>query len=171
MLRASPVLLLLAALVLVACGGDEPARPDVPPGALIQQPDSIPFTKHGELQIVRPDGRVIADLAIEIADSDSATQRGLMQRSGLPEDSGMLFIFPNPRPLSFYMANTPLSLDIMFFSPDSVFLNAATYTQPFSPENLTSEGIGQFVLETEAGFVDQVGLTQGDRITWTRTDR
>ncbi|MEM8600005.1 MAG: DUF192 domain-containing protein [Bacteroidota bacterium] len=166
--RVLPALLLTAALVFAACGGDEPARPELPPGALIQQPDSIPFTKHGDLQIVRPDGRVIADLAIEIADSDSATQRGLMQRSGLPDDSGMLFIFPTPRPLSFYMANTPLSLDIMFFTPDSVFINAATYTQPFSPENLTSDAIGQFVLETEAGFVDQIGLTQGDRITWTR---
>lgn len=161
-----PAFILL--LTLAACREEPPLPPPtLPPGTLIEKPKEIPFRQDGTLQFLREDQEVV-QIAIEIAETDSATQRGLMQRTSLPERGGMLFIMPQTRVQGFYMANTPLSLDIMFFSADSTLLNIHKYTQPFSTKSLLSDGPARFVVETEAGFADRYGLAAGDRIRWVR---
>jgi len=105
--------------------------------------------------------------AIEVVDTDSTRGRGLMARKCFPDDWGMLFVFPEERSQAFYMANTPRSLDIMYFAADSTFINAAKYTTPNSLDNVISDGPAQFVVETPAGFVDRHGLAPGDHINWT----
>ena len=104
---------------------------------------------------------------IEIAADDSSRARGLMQRSVIPGDTGMLFIFPRAEPQAFYMANTPRPLDIQFYAADSTLLNTVENTVPYSLDNVLSEGAAQYVVEVPAGVTRRIGLVPGDRITWT----
>ena len=159
MLRLSAPLLLFA--LLAAGCRDEPAAPDA-------QPVDIPFRDDGDLTFLRPDGEEIVTVDIEIAQGDSAIQRGLMGRASMPDRSGMLFLMPRVERHGFWMANTPLSLDITFVAPDSTVVNTAKYTTPYSTESVRADAPARFIVETPAGFTDTWGITAGDRIRWTR---
>ena len=157
MLRALCVLLLTAP-VLSGCADDSP---DPRPAST-----SIPFDIEGRLAFVRG-ADTLRVIDIEIADTDSTRQRGLMQRQTIPEDTGMLFKFPYASPQNFYMANTPRSLDIQFYGADSTLINVAEGTTPFDPSNVSSAGPAQFVVEVAAGKTRAWGIVEGDKITWT----
>lgn len=157
-----PAVLVLLAVVASACGSEpdpERATPDA-------EPASIPFRIDGDLTFLR-DGEPLQTIDIEVADTDSARQRGLMERTEIPPDTGMLFVFPNAQEQAFYMANTPRSLDIQFYAADSTLLNVAENTTPYSLDNVYSEGPAQFVVEVPAGYTRRLGLVPGDRITWS----
>lgn len=127
----------------------------------------IPFREDGQLAFIR-DRDTLVTIAIEIAETDSARQRGLMERTHLPERSGMLFIFEREEMQSFWMANTPLSLDIIFVNGDSQIVSIAKYTRPYSTEPIPSRYPARFVVELPAGFTDSHGILEGDRIRWRR---
>lgn len=131
---------------------------------------SIPFDKEGTLTFHPSTGLDSVTIAIEIADTDSARSRGLMQRASLPQKSGMLFIFDREEPRSFWMANTPLSLDIIFVNNDSSIVNIAKYTKPRSPKQIRSEGNARYVVEVPAGFTDRYGIVAGDRLSWHQSN-
>ena len=157
------LLSLALCLVVVAGCGEAPERPATlseidPPGA--SMPD---FREDGHLTFLRDD-RDIIEIAIEIADNDETRTRGLMQRESLPERSGMLFIFDDEAPRSFWMANTPLSLDILFVASDSTIVTVRKYTRPMSPQSVTSTAPAQYVVEVPAGFSDMHGIVEGDRV-------
>ena len=157
-MRAIPFL----ALALVLCGCPEPDEPQPVPSSRA----SIPFDIEGTLSFVRGTD-TLRTIDIEIADTDSTRSRGLMQRSEIPDDTGMLFVFPAAEDQAFYMANTPRSLDIQFYGADSTLLNVVENTTPYSFDNVLSEGPAQFVVEVPAGYSRRIGLVPGDRITWT----
>ncbi|MFB6231883.1 MAG: DUF192 domain-containing protein [Salinibacter sp.] len=154
---------------LTACGGSgngETSSPDA--GADTTR--TIPFDVEGRLAFVRnKDSTVVID--VEIAATDSARERGMMQREGFPDKkSGMLFLFDNEQPRSFWMSNTPVALDIIFVSADSQIVNIAKYTTPFSSENYRSGEPAQYVVEVPAGFADSHGILEGDRVRWRRLE-
>jgi uncharacterized membrane protein (UPF0127 family) len=131
---------------------------------------TIPFTTEGRLAFIQ-DGDSTVTIDIEIADTDSARERGMMQREGFPNDrSGMLFPFDEEQPQSFWMSNTPVALDILFVDADSQIVNIAKYTTPFSNERYRSGDPAQFVVEVPAGFADSHGILEGDRIRWRRVE-
>ena len=126
---------------------------------------SIPFRIDGALDFIRM-GDVLLTIDIEIADSDSARQRGMMQRTSFPANTGMLFLFEREEVRNFWMGNTPLSLDLLFVGADSQIVDFSTYAKPFSDEPIASRVHAQHVLEMPAGFVDLQGLVEGDRVRW-----
>ena len=128
---------------------------------------SIPFRTDGTLDLIRGEENYLT-LDIEIADTDSAITRGLMQRSSLPDLSGMLFLMPEERIQSFWMSNTTISLDIIFINSAMEIVHIAKYTTPLSPDSVPSEYPAAFVLEVIAGFSDTHGLLEGDLISWRR---
>ncbi|RMH57987.1 MAG: DUF192 domain-containing protein [Bacteroidetes bacterium] len=153
-------LVLALTLLLLGCGTDQPApEPPLP---------SIPFREEGTLTFLR-DGEPYLTIAIEIADDDSTRARGLMQRTSLPDRSGMLFIFQREEMQSFWMANTQMSLDILFVDADSQIVNIEKYTRPLSAQSVRSAAPAQFVVEVPAGFTDTHGIAESDRIRWTET--
>ena len=132
------------------------------------EPSNEPvFREDGRLTISR-DGEIYVELVIEIAETDSTRTRGMMQRTVMPDKAGMLFIFDSELDRAFWMANTPLSLDLIFIDADSVITVIKKYMQPLSARNVPSEGPSQFVLEVIAGYSDTVGLIEGDRLSWIR---
>ncbi len=160
------VLLCCVAGLLSACG--KPTDRPAPPTVSVDNP--IPFTKEGVLDFLRDDGSFITSIDIEVADSDSARTRGLMQRTGLPSNSGMLFIFQQQRTQTFWMANTPIALDMIFVDQDSVIVDIAKYVRPQNPETTASKAPAMYVIEVVAGFTDSQGITETDRVTWSRMD-
>lgn len=152
-------LLILAGL---GCGETEDS------GSAADTTETIPFQKEGELTFIQ-DGDSTVTIDIEIAETDSSRERGMMGREGFPDErSGMLFIFGKEEPRSFWMANTPVALDIFYVGADSQIVSIAKYTTPFSSEQIQSGEPAQFVLETPAGFADSYGLLEGDRVRWRR---
>ncbi len=156
-------MLLTLLLALSACGDNSEPAP------ASESETSIPFDKEGVLHVLQERDTLVT-VDIEIAETDSARTRGLMQRTALPERSGMLFLFPNEQTRGFWMANTPLALDILFANADSQIVSIAKYTTPYSQDNVRSGAPAQFVLEMPAGFADSHGVLEGDRLTWRRTD-
>ena len=128
------------------------------------------FEQEGTLAFYQPNGDTLATIAIEIADSDSERQRGLMQRRSLGYDRGMLFIFDETSTNGMWMKNTPLPLDIVFVAPDSQVINIARRTTPFSEDTIEPAAPRRFVVEVRAGFANEFGLTDSTRVRWVRTD-
>lgn len=103
---------------------------------------------------------------VELALTPQAQGRGLMFRESLPPNGGMLFIFPVERPASFWMKNTPLSLDIIFIRADGTIANIHEQTEPFSEASLPSDGYVLSVLEVKGGTAAQLSIKAGDRVVF-----
>ena len=90
---------------------------------------------------------------VEIADTEELRSRGLMFRQRLPEDRGMLFDFGEPRPVSMWMKNTYISLDMLFIREDGTIAYIAENTVP---KSLDTIGVSEPVLAVLelAGGVD-----------------
>ena len=82
----------------------------------------------------------------------------------------MLFIFNDEDMRSFWMANTPIPLDIMFVAADSQMVNIARRTKPLSQEHVNSTGPAQYVVEVRGGFSERYGLDENTRIRWQRKE-
>ena len=168
-----PLVLASALLLLAGCQNETPAPSSgagLPGDPVELGRGEVPFRIDGRLEFVR-DGRAIKAIDIEIADTDSTRERGLMERATIPADTGMLFVFDDAQPQNFYMASTPKSLDIQFYGPDSTLLNIAEDTTPYSFDTLPSTGAAQFVVEVPAGYSRRLGLVPGDKIRWTDARR
>ena len=103
-------------------------------------------------------------LTAEMALTAAERQRGLMWREDFGPGDAMLFVFPEERPLAFWMKNTPVSLDIVFFDARGRWINTAARTVPYSLEHHRSLGKGRFVLELAAGEAKRLGIGAGSRL-------
>lgn len=101
---------------------------------------------------------------VEIADDDASRQRGLMFRPPLPDDRGMLFQFPAATEQSFWMRNTPSSLDILYINPQGRIVSIARHATPYSEAPIPSNGAANGVLELRAGRADEIGARPGDQV-------
>ena len=99
--------------------------------------------------------------AVEIADTPESRARGLMFRTDLPRDAGMLFVFDEAAPRAFWMENTPLSLDMLFFDERGVLCGLVEEAEPFTRTPRPSGCDAQFVLEIHGGLSDQLGIAPG----------
>ena len=132
--------------------------------------ESQSFVRQGDLTFTSPDGTVRSKIEIEIADTEPMRQRGLMYRQQLGEDQGMLFIFQTSEKQTFWMKNTPLSLDMVFVNSYHEIVSISKETTPFAETIYASEGPAQYVVEVNAGYCDRHSVKVGDRVDWT-TDR
>jgi uncharacterized membrane protein (UPF0127 family) len=103
---------------------------------------------------------------VELAQTGEEQAKGLMFRTEMGADEGMIFPMDPPRDASFWMKNTVISLDIIFIGPDRRILNIAAGTVPYSEAPVRSEGATSAVLELNAGRAAQLGLAPGDKVTW-----
>lgn len=161
----------LAALILVSVGvaacREEPrmASADAPSESPRAEPS---FRKHGELVIMSPESRVKVKIDIEIAESPDEVQIGLMGRSRMEENQGMLFLFSGEDYRSFWMKNTVLPLDMLFINADMEIVTIQADTTPFSEQSYPSSRPARYVLEVNAGFARDHGIRLGDRVFWQR---
>lgn len=145
----SCVLLLAATLMGLApgCGREmtmEPVKPATPNSATLQVA-----------------GRAVE---VELAFDDSARNRGLMHRTDMADDHGMLFLFVDDAPRLFWMRDTLIPLDICFLDAEGVLLNVEAAAAGVERPGFHSRGNARFVLELNLGWADQNGLKPGTRI-------
>jgi uncharacterized membrane protein (UPF0127 family) len=114
------------------------------------------------IAVVTSQGR--ASFEAEIADTPETRARGLMYRTEMADDHGMLFDFGLTRPVSMWMKNTPLSLDMIFADETGMVLYVATGTVPFSEETISAPVPVRSVFEVKAGIASRIGIKPGDRI-------
>lgn len=107
----------------------------------------------------------IADrtLVVEIADTPETMSRGLMFREYLPEDHGMLFIWPAEQVVGMWMKNTRIPLSVAFIDRDLRIRNIADM-EPHSRRVHASQGPVRFALEVNRGWFDHNGITAGMRL-------
>lgn len=108
---------------------------------------------------------------VEIARTRAEQDRGLMFRTDIPADGGMLFTpYPAdggaPREASFWMKNTPSPLDIIFIRADGTIASIAENTVPFSESQVRSNEPVSAVLEINGGKAGELGIAPGDKVTW-----
>lgn len=102
--------------------------------------------------------------AVEVMRTEPQRQRGLMFRRSLPRDRGMLFTFESERPITMWMKNTFLPLDMIFIAREGRVVGLAENTEPLS-ERIISSGAAAFgVLELNAGAAAEIGLKVGDKV-------
>ncbi|MDQ3561731.1 MAG: DUF192 domain-containing protein [Thermoproteota archaeon] len=110
---------------------------------------------------------VIARVFVEVQDDREEFPRGLMFRNHLPWNAGMLFAFNEEEPQTFWMKNTLIPLDMIFVDSSSKIIDIKENVPPCEQEecpNYTSREPAQFVLEVNAGFVQEKGVKIGDRL-------
>jgi uncharacterized membrane protein (UPF0127 family) len=104
----------------------------------------------------------------EIARTAQERQQGLMFRRHLPGRHGMLFIQPEPAPAAFWMKNTYIALDLLYFDETGslveIFANVPPCNTPHCPTYMSRRAI-KYILEINGGSAEQLGIEPGDRLS------
>jgi len=114
------------------------------------------------LEIVTQTG--VRAFAVEVVANDEERSKGLMFRKELPEGNGMLFDFKVEAPVSFWMKNTYIPLDMIFIRGDGRIASIAENTEPLSERLVPSSGPVRGVLEVIGGTARKLGIKPGDRV-------
>nr|WP_244507559.1 DUF192 domain-containing protein [Methylobacterium phyllostachyos] len=154
MLSCLAAALAVAGLGLVAVGPI--------PSARAQAPASAATAKAELLTIVTQSGPKRFD--VEVMRDDASRSRGLMFRRHMAADHGMLFDFERAEPVTMWMKNTYLPLDMVFIRPDGTISRIAADTEPLSTAIIPSGGPVLAVLELNAGIAAKLGIQPGDRV-------
>ena len=102
-------------------------------------------------------------ISVEVADTPSARQQGLMYRKQLPTDEGMLFIFSEAAYHGMWMLNTRIALSVAFVDEHGVILNIADM-EPLSTEHHSPVAPAKYVLEMNRGWFTARGIKARDQI-------
>ncbi|MFC2107806.1 DUF192 domain-containing protein [Bacteroidota bacterium] len=107
---------------------------------------------------------ILSVLWVEVAETPYEHSKGLMYRNYMPDSVGMLFIYPGSEERSYWMQNTRISLDIIYISDEMKIVSAYEFTIPYSEDGLPSHEACKYVIETNAGYMDEHRIEVGDRI-------
>jgi uncharacterized membrane protein (UPF0127 family) len=125
-------------------------------------PDRAPGLSIGHVRFT--DAPSTPSVSVELARTDAARTRGLMYRTHLPEDQGMLFSWGSEEPRSFWMRNTCIPLDMLFIAADGTIVGILEQVPTL---NTLPRGVpcpAQHVLELNAGWSRQHGVEPGQRV-------
>lgn len=103
-------------------------------------------------------------IAIEVAETSEQKSLGLMFRTSVPANTGMLFPYGDPQELTMWMRNTYASLDMVFIRRDGTVHRIEYATEPLSERVISSKGAVTAVLELAAGEANRLGIKAGDRV-------
>jgi uncharacterized membrane protein (UPF0127 family) len=156
MTAARAFLLAMLFTLPAACG----AAPSDAPAA------AAPLKASKQTDLTLPDGKT---LRVDVVDTPFDRERGLMYRKNLPADYGMLFVFPAEMPMSFWMKNTLVPLDMLFIGSDkkvNVLHENVKASKLDTPDEKVARagGVAQFVLELPAGAIKRRKLKKGDAL-------
>ncbi len=143
---------LLSLALALSLGAPALANCPQPPQSLRTEPLTI-ATRHG-----------VARLTVEIADTDKTREIGLMCRTRLAPDRGMLFDFKRPQEVAFWMRNTLIPLDMVFIDANGRVVSIASNAAPLDETPIASAGAILAVLEIAGGRAATLGVAPGDKV-------
>ncbi|MEX0929125.1 MAG: DUF192 domain-containing protein [Balneolales bacterium] len=114
-----------------------------------------------EVHFLNTAGDTISTIRAAVADTENKRNLGLMNVYELPSDAGMLFIFDNEEARSFWMANTPLPLDIIYINRDREIVRIHQNTTPFSEQQIPSGQPARYVVEVNGGYTINHDIREG----------
>lgn len=139
-------------------------RPVFPAAALVLMLAGAAYAQALETLAVISQGGQRQTFQVEVAANDADRAQGLMFRRSMPADRGMLFDFGQVQPVSMWMQNTYISLDMLFIRADGTIARVASHTEPLSTRTISSGEPVLAVLELNAGTAAKLGIKPGDRV-------
>lgn len=158
-MRYVGILLVLMVLSLAGCSSER----ECPSGGACDEGTSPGTTSDAGLKPLTIDasnGETVR-LQVEIADSDAERQRGLMERTALGQDRGMLFVFDGEQQLSFWMKNTLIPLSVAYIDSEGRIIDIQDM-QPLDETSHPSAEPAQYALEVNQGYFAEHGVEVGD---------
>jgi uncharacterized membrane protein (UPF0127 family) len=152
--RLCALVLALAAAGAVACKSSQRVGAGASPAPAA---NGAVVTLHAE------GGRAIP-FRVELARTQAEQQQGLMYRPHMDADAGMLFIFNEPAPLTFWMKNTLIPLDMVFIDADRKIVGVVENAEPQTETARRVPGISQYVLEINGGLAAKLGVRAGSSV-------
>ncbi len=162
-------------LCLMGCAptASEQARPVIPatssPQTLTPQTKPKPVSELAQYLPITATATISGrEIQLEVANTPSEQEKGLMFRPPLADDRGMLFIFKPARPVAFWMKNTPSPLDIIFLldgEVKAIARNATTCKSDPCPVYPEGGVVADSVIEVRSRLTQEIGLKEGDRIS------
>jgi uncharacterized protein len=101
------------------------------------------------------------EFVLEVAATAEARNRGLMRRDSMPADHGMIFVFTEEQPLSFWMRNTRIALDIIYLDRGGRVVSIKPM-KPYDESSTPSDGPAQYAIEVNQGAAATAGVKVGD---------
>jgi uncharacterized membrane protein (UPF0127 family) len=138
---------------LAAC--QNARSPAAPPGSTPGAANAPRVVLHGTRAV---------PVRVEVARTDSERERGLMYRNHLDSDAGMLFIFERDAPLTFWMKNTFIPLDMIFIDHDRRVVGIVENALPETETPRRVQGDSRYVLEVGGGLTRQWGIGRGSAV-------
>lgn len=150
------LLVLVSTTLFISCGNSKKNNDQKNKGRILE------YTN--ELSFLNENGDTVSTLRFVKADDQNERNQGLMDVTSMPTDAGMVFYFDTEEEQSFWMMNTPLSLDIMYVNVDSVIVSIYRSTTPFSDKSLPSGAPAKYVIETNAGYSISNDIKEGMKV-------
>lgn len=155
---AAILLLIILSTVLSGCGDSQRQQHET------ESAEERELILETRVAFLTESGDTISAIRAAVADDNESRTQGLMNVTNLPQDAGMLFIFKENQPRSFWMASTLLSLDIIFANSDFEIVRIHRNTSPFSQEGIPSERPAKYVVEVNAGYTLRHDIFEGAKI-------
>jgi uncharacterized membrane protein (UPF0127 family) len=141
----------------------EPPPPVATPAAQCPaDPETPPNLPSGQVRFSDAPGS--PSVSVELAVDDTARTRGLMYRTAMDADRGMLFSWPREEPRSFWMRNTCIPLDMLFIAADGTIVGILEQVPTLNTAPRSVPCPAQHVLEVNAGWTRAHGVEPGQRV-------
>ncbi len=165
--KSTKTILITALVVVGAAAAYFMMNKDTNQGFTIENSAPV-FKKEGELLFISKDNNeTLAVIDIEIADTDQKTMQGLMYRSSMPQNAGMLFLMPREDIQGFWMRNTYIPLDMIFVNSNKQIVTIHANTTPMNESSYISTAPALYVVEVNAGYCNKNNIKEGDKIDFT----
>jgi len=158
-LVATLILLFASLIFAVGCGGEE--KGESPSGSAPETTASSAPDDSATIALIPSGDGERVELEVEIADDDRERQRGLMERTELAENAGMLFVFEQEQQLSFWMKNTLIPLSVAYIDSDGRIIDIQDM-EPLDTTSHPSAEPARYALEVNQGFYEERGIEVGD---------
>jgi len=156
MRSAARIALLLWTIVpaMAACQNGRSAAPPAGSG---------PAATNGPRVVLHSGARAVP-IRVELARTEPERERGLMYRNHMDQDAGMLFVFEHDAPLTFWMKNTFIPLDMIFIDHDRRIVGIVEEAVPETETPRRVEGASRYVLEIGGGLSRRLGIAKGGQV-------
>lgn len=159
---ALALILGLGTLGTVLVASQSKAQPEEAPPVTIPPKTEVMFETE-EVSVLKENGEQLY-FTVELAKTGAQKSQGLMFRTEMAENAGMLFLFNSPSKLSFWMKNTLIPLDMLFLHADGTIHHIHHNANPQDTTSITSKYDSKAVLELNGGTADKMGIKEGDQV-------